>query len=80
MNATVESVLKTALKLSDEDREMLYLKLGDSLYSAKDEGEDELSDEMKATLDRRWEEIESGKVKCEDAFVVLERLRRKLNV
>jgi hypothetical protein len=80
MNATVESVLETALKLSDEERELIYLKLGDTLYQPKDEGDAEISNAMKGTLDRRWEEIESGKVKCEDAFVVLERLRGKLNV
>ena len=39
-----------------------------------------LSDEMKATLDRRWEEIESGKVKCRDAFDVLAEVRARYNV
>ena len=76
MPATVESVLSLAMTLSEQDRAIVAEQLHDSISLA----EEPLSDEMKATLDRRWEEIESGKVKCRDAFEVLAELRVKYNV
>jgi putative addiction module component (TIGR02574 family) len=77
MTATAEALLDQALKLSEEDRTELVDHLAQSI-----EPESDLSDDEKSTLDRRWEEIVSGKVKCRDAFEVIaeieSRLREKL--
>lgn len=75
MTTTLESVMTQALLLSDEERTELVDRLAASLPA-----EDELSDDVKSTLDRRWEEIASGKVECRDAFEVLAELRAKYNV
>ena len=75
MTATAESLLHQALKLSEQDRSELVDQLAESI-----EPEADLSDEEKSTLDRRWEEIVSGKVKCRDAFEVIEELRAKYPV
>ena len=73
MTATIDSVLSLAMTLSDEDRAIVAEQLIDSVAPPPEE----LSDEVKATLDRRWEEIVSGKVRCRDAFEVLAELRAK---
>ena len=73
MTATIDSVLSLAMTLSDEDRAIVAEQLIDSVAPPTEE----LSDEAKATLDRRWEEIVSGKVQCRDAFEVLAELRAK---
>lgn len=77
MTATAESLLHQALKLSDQDRSELVDQLAESIGP-----EPALSDEEKSTLDRRWDDIVSGKVKCRDAFEVLAdieaRLREKI--
>lgn len=75
MTATAESLLHQALKLSEQDRSELVDQLAGSI-----EPEPDLSDEEKSTLDRRWDEIVSGKVKCRDAFEVIEELRAKYAV
>ena len=75
MTATAESLLHQALKLSEQDRSELVDQLAESI-----EPEADLSDEEKSTLDRRWDEIVSGKVKCRDAFEVIEELRAKYAV
>jgi len=79
MTTIAESLLEQALRLSDKDREMLYVELGSSLGETADDLEGELSDGMKAELDRRWEDIESGKVKCRDFNEVIAELRGRLN-
>ena len=73
MPATVESVLSLAMTLSEQDRAIVAEQLHDSISLA----EEPLSDEMKATLDRRWEEIESGKVKCIPHDQVMANMRAK---
>jgi len=75
MSTAVESIVTQAMQLSEEERGEIVDLLAGSLQP-----EDELSDEMKATLDRRWEEIESGKVKCIPHEEVMARLRTKLGV
>lgn len=81
MTAAAETILSNLLTLSEEDRLEIADRLQSSVYGAAEEAEDtELSEEMKATLDRRWEEIESGKVECRDAFEVLAELRAKYHV
>lgn len=76
MTTTVESIVSQAMLLSDEERSAVVDRLVESFHH----DQDELPDEMKDTLDRRWEEIVSGKVKCRDAFEVLDELRAKYNV
>ncbi len=76
MPATVESVLSLAMTLSEQDR----VVVAEQLIESVPHSDHDLSDEMKSTLDRRWEEIVSGKVKCRDAFEVLAELRAKYNV
>jgi len=79
MTATAETILSNLLMLPEEDRLEIAERLQSSVYGTPGEPE-ELSDEMKATLDRRWEEIESGKVQCRDAFEVIAELRTKYHV
>jgi hypothetical protein len=83
MSTTAESLLPTLLSLSEEDRLMLADRLQKSVFDrapdAEPENADDLSDEMKTTLDRRWEEIITGKVQTRDAFEVLAELRAKYN-
>lgn len=74
MSTAVESIVTQAMQLSEEERGEIVDLLAGSLQPA-----DELSDEMKATLDRRWEEIESGKVKCRDAFEALDEIEARLH-
>lgn len=76
MPATVESVLSLAMTLSEQDR----ARVADQLIESVASSSDDLTDDVKATLDRRWDEIESGKVKCRDAFEVLAEVRAKYNV
>ncbi|MBL9117250.1 MAG: addiction module protein [Verrucomicrobiaceae bacterium] len=73
MTATAESLLHQALKLSEQDRSELVDQLAESI-----EPEADLSDEEKSTLDRRWDEIVSGKVKCRDAFEVIAEIEARL--
>ena len=54
---SLQEIKEQALKLSPEDREILAQELWDSL------DDQPLDPELKAELDRRWEEIVSGKVK-----------------
>lgn len=75
MTAMAKSLLNQALQLSERDRSELVDQLAESIAP-----EPELSDEEKSTLDRRWEEIVSGKVKCRDAFEVIDELRAKYAV
>ncbi|SKA95270.1 putative addiction module component, TIGR02574 family [Prosthecobacter debontii] len=78
MTATAESILSNLLTLSEEDRLEIADRLQSSVYGPPGESEDvELSDEMKATLDRRWEEIESGKVECIPHEQVMAKLKAK---
>ena len=66
-------MIEQALKLSVEDREWIAQELWESL-------EDEPIDpELKAVLDRRWEEIESGKVKTIPHEQVMAEMSKILN-
>ncbi len=76
MPATIESVLSLAMTLSDEERVVVAERLMDSVPVP----EEELDDATKATLDRRWEEIVSGKVKCIPHEEVMARLQSKYGV
>jgi putative addiction module component (TIGR02574 family) len=77
MTATSEQILTQALALDERERVELAERLWESVESAPHE--DDLTDEQKAMLDRRWEEIESGKVKCRPFDDVLVELTEKLH-
>ena len=75
MTAAAETILSTLLTLPEEDRLEIAERLQDSFSGLP--ADEDLTDEMKSTLDRRWDEIVSGKVLCEDAFAVLDRIERR---
>lgn len=80
MSTTAEALLAPLLALPEQDRLMIADRLKKSVFDKPQleaPADEDLDDGIKATLDRRWEEIVSGKVKCEDAFVVLERIKRR---
>jgi putative addiction module component (TIGR02574 family) len=64
-------VLSAALALKDEERAELAEKLFDSI-------EEEYDPELQAVLDRRWEELSSGKVKGIPAEECIASLRANL--
>ncbi len=78
MSTTAESLLPTLLSLPEEDRLEIAERLQESVY--EHEEAPDISDEMKATLDRRWEEIESGKVTCIPHEQVMEKLHAKYGI
>jgi hypothetical protein len=61
MSAAALAILEQAKQLPDAECEIVLRGLDEHLHA---DASDELPDEMKQTLDRRWEEIVSGKVKC----------------
>ena len=69
---SVHEIRDEALKLSAEDREWLAHEIWDSM---DDEPDDK---ELKTTLDRRWEEIVSGKVKTLSLAEVMENVSQQL--
>jgi putative addiction module component (TIGR02574 family) len=69
---SVQEIREEALKLPPEERERLAQDLWESV---DDEPEDE---ELKAILDRRWEEIVSGEVKTLSLTEVVEDTRKRL--
>ena len=79
MSTAAAAIFQQAAQLSEAECEELYEQLGNHLSRAH-ASEEPLTSDMQATLDRRWEEITSGKVQCRDAFEVLAELRAKFNV
>jgi hypothetical protein len=79
MSTAANAIFQQAAQLSEAECEELYEQLGNHLHRAPAR-EEPLSPDMKATLERRWEEITSGKVQCRDAFEVLDELRAKYSV
>ena len=80
---TAEALFTQALTLSEDERLTLIHRLENSLYPSQpdsDESTAPLTAQEKETLDRRWEEIVSGKVKCRDAFEVLAEIRARHDV
>lgn len=78
MSAAAAAVLSQARLLSPEDCEELYLLLGEHLYGSAENGD--LSGSAKTTLERRWDEIASGKVRGVDPMVALQEARAKYHV
>lgn len=78
MSTTAEALLAPLLALPEQERLMIADRLHESLHEPSHG--DDLSEEMKATLDRRWEEIESGEVECIPHGVVMEKLRARYAV
>jgi hypothetical protein len=79
MSTAATALFQQAAQLSEAECEELYEQLGNHLNRVP-APEEPLSSDVKATLDRRWEEIVSGKVQCRDAFEVLAELKAKHNV
>ncbi len=79
MSSKAASLFHQAAQLSDAECAELYEKLGMRLGKISP-AEPELPDGLADTLDRRWEEIVSGRVVCRDAFEVLAELRAKHHV
>ncbi|MEN3942881.1 addiction module protein [Prosthecobacter sp. SYSU 5D2] len=75
MTAAAESILSTLLTLPEEDRLEIAERLQDSFSGLP--ADEDLTDDMKATLDRRWEEIESGSVRCIPHSEVMASMRAK---
>ena len=75
MSTATLSLFEQATQLSDAECEELYEQLGSHLY--RQEAEEPLTSEMKSTLDRRWEEIVTGKVQCIPHSQVMSELRAK---
>ena len=74
--STLTDVTKEALSLSIEDRVVLAQRVWDSVAHFAD------ADVEKAWMDeadRRWREIEEGKVRCQPAAEVMKRARESLN-
>ena len=78
MSTATAAIFQQAAQLSEAECEDLYEQLGNHLSRAH-ASEEPLTSDMQTTLDRRWEEITSGKVQCEDAFVVLDRIQNRLH-
>ncbi len=77
MTATTTDLLAQVLALPEDERMEFAQRFSESIELHE---EPELTDELKDTLDRRWEEITSGKVECRDGFEVLREIRAKYNV
>ncbi len=76
MTTTAENILNQALARDERER----VELAERLWgSVEPSGDDDLTDEQKAMLDQRWEEIESGKVKCRPLDEVLAEMTEKLH-
>jgi len=78
MSTQTAAILEQVHQLPLSEREELYWQLGDSLFAKTGQQEAE-DDELKATLDRRWNEITSGAVQCQDAFTVLNKIEAGLH-
>ncbi len=76
MTTTAESLMNTLLDLPEADRMEIVERLQDSLFDVPQPAE-EISEELKATLDRRWQEIESGQVECIPHETVMANLKAK---
>jgi putative addiction module component (TIGR02574 family) len=68
--------MNTLLDLPEADRMEIVERLQDSLFDVLQPAE-EISEELKATLDRRWQEIESGQVECIPHETVMANLKAK---
>lgn len=79
MSSAAAAILEQVSHLTDAECELVYRGLGERLYGHAEAPDEPLSDEMKGTLDRRWEDIVSGKVKCRDAFEVLDEIEARLH-
>jgi len=77
MTATAERILAQAMSLNESERVELAERLWESLEQRS--SGDDLTDDQKKMLERRWEEITSGKVECRPFKEVIDDLREKLH-
>jgi putative addiction module component (TIGR02574 family) len=80
MSSAAAAILEQVSHLTDAECELVYRGLEERLYGATESGGEPLSDEMKQTLDRRWDEIVSGKVKCIPHDEVMTKMRAKYGI
>lgn len=80
MSSAAAAILEQVAHLTDAECELVYRGIGERLYGAAEAPDEPLSDEMKDTLDRRWEEIVSGKVQCIPHEKLLQELQAKYGV
>jgi hypothetical protein len=78
MSSKAASLFHQAAQLSDAECAELYEKLGMRLGKTN-AAEPELPDGLADTLDRRWEEIVSGRVVCRDAFEALDEIEQRFH-
>lgn len=78
MSSTAASLFHQAAQLSDAECAELYEKLGIRLGIISPAGAD-LPDGLADTLDKRWEEIISGRVVCRDAFEALDEIEQRFH-
>lgn len=72
---TLADVTKEALSLSPEDRAVLVQRVWESIEHF---GSPEVEAAWMAEVDRRWREIEEGKVQCLSADEAMKRVRESL--
>ena len=80
MSSAAAAILEQVAHLTDAECELVYRGLGERLYGAAEVSDQPLTNEMKDTLDRRWEEIVSGNVKCIPHDEVMKNLRAKYGI
>lgn len=79
MSSAATAILEQVDHLTEAECELIYEKLADRLHGLH-EPDDSLSDEVKHTLDRRWEEIVSGTVQGIPHEVLMKELREQYAV
>jgi len=72
MTENIEKVAVEILSLPTVDRAYLAQRLIRSLEEAADENAEV---EWQETIDRRWREIEEGRVECPDALAVIKEIK-----
>ena len=75
MSAATDAIVAQFRALPDEDRFQVVQKI----HEIVDPSVEDCDAELKASLDRRWEDIVSGKVKCHDAFAALDEIEARLH-
>jgi len=81
---TREEVLKQAMELSPEDREILQLQLHYSSQTLMNDSDElvstpELAAKWTAEIDRRIDAYERGEAKADDADVVMKRIKERVD-
>jgi len=78
MSTHAAALFQQAAQLSDAECGELYEKLG-RLLGRISAAEPELPDGLAETLDRRWDDIVSGRAECGDAFEALDKIEQRFH-